>query len=204
MTSGAGQCPGPRGSARPARSRPSPGMWASSEHQAERRAGVLRACMQRQRSAAPPSDRRRAHPPTARASLRGCAGWWRCRRPPARAGPADLGSGGAGVTAGPLRRPRAAGTVKWKRAAPARLALHPDAPAHQLDQPVRDGQAQPGAAVLARRRAVGLLERARRSPAASRPGCRCRCRATGEVQVDVRPPSRDSTADLARPPRPAR
>jgi len=44
-------------------------------------------------------------------------------------------------------------------AAPAGLTLHPDAPAQQLDQLGGDGQAQPGAAVLARRRAVGLLER---------------------------------------------
>src|SRR3712207_8580468 len=39
------------------------------------------------------------------------------------------------------------------------LALHPHPPAHQLRQLRRDGQAQPGAAVAARRRAVGLGER---------------------------------------------
>ena len=46
-----------------------------------------------------------------------------------------------------------------ERAAPPGLALDPDPPAHQLDQPGRDRQAQPGAAVLAGRRAVGLVER---------------------------------------------
>ena len=45
-----------------------------------------------------------------------------------------------------------------ERAAPARLALHADLPAHQRHQPGGDRQAQPGAAVLPRRRAVRLLE----------------------------------------------
>ena len=53
--------------------------------------------------------------------------------------------------------PKPCGEVE--RAALARLALDPDAPAHQLDELRRDGQAQPGAAVLARRRgAIGLAE----------------------------------------------
>ena len=39
------------------------------------------------------------------------------------------------------------------------LAFEPDAPAHQLDQPAADGQAQPGAAVLAGGGHVGLRER---------------------------------------------
>ena len=43
-------------------------------------------------------------------------------------------------------------------AAPARLAVHADLPAHQGDQPGGDGQAQAGAAVLARGRGVLLLE----------------------------------------------
>ena len=43
-------------------------------------------------------------------------------------------------------------------AAPARLALHADRPAHQADQPRGDGQAQPGAAVLSRGGVVRLLE----------------------------------------------
>ncbi len=41
----------------------------------------------------------------------------------------------------------------------ARLAVHPDATAHQRDQPARDGQAQAGTAVLAAGGGVGLLER---------------------------------------------
>ena len=46
-----------------------------------------------------------------------------------------------------------------ERAADARFAFEPDAPAHQLDQPAADRQAQAGAAVLARRGHVGLRER---------------------------------------------
>ncbi len=46
-----------------------------------------------------------------------------------------------------------------KRAADARLAFEPDAPAHQLDQPAADREAQAGAAVLARGGHVGLRER---------------------------------------------
>ena len=49
--------------------------------------------------------------------------------------------------------------MKIKRAADARLAFEPDAPAHQLDQPAADGQAEAGAAVLARGGHVGLRER---------------------------------------------
>ena len=46
-----------------------------------------------------------------------------------------------------------------ERRADARLAFEPDATAHQLHQPAADGEAQAGAAVLARRRHVGLGER---------------------------------------------
>ena len=48
---------------------------------------------------------------------------------------------------------------EMKRAAPVHLALDPDGASHQLDQSQRDGQAQTGAAIAARRRAVGLRER---------------------------------------------
>src|SRR5438067_12111022 len=47
---------------------------------------------------------------------------------------------------------------KGEGAAPARRAVHGDRPAHQGDQPGSDGQAQAGAAVLARGRGVLLLE----------------------------------------------
>ena len=49
-------------------------------------------------------------------------------------------------------------------AAVARLALDPDAPAHQFDQLRGDGQAEPRAAVAARRRRVGLHEGAEDLP----------------------------------------
>ena len=45
-----------------------------------------------------------------------------------------------------------------ERTALVRFALHPEATAHQGDQPRRDGQPQAGAAILAGRRAIGLLE----------------------------------------------
>ena len=46
-----------------------------------------------------------------------------------------------------------------ERAADARFALEPDAPAHQLDQPAADREAEARAAVLARGGHVGLRER---------------------------------------------
>ena len=49
-------------------------------------------------------------------------------------------------------------------AALAQLALHADLAAHQLGQPLGDRQAQAGAAVLARGRGVGLLERLEQAP----------------------------------------
>ena len=51
--------------------------------------------------------------------------------------------------------------------------------AHQLHEPQRDGQPEPGAAVLARRRSVGLRERLEDQLLLARAGCRCRCRAPG-------------------------
>ena len=70
------------------------------------------------------------------------------------------------VQARPARERRLGGLVlgqaeadgEMEAAAPADLALHPDPPAHQADQPRGDGQAQPRSAVPAGRRAVGLLE----------------------------------------------
>ena len=59
----------------------------------------------------------------------------------------------------PVAEPTPSQTVKIERGADARLAFEPDAPAHQLDQPAADGEAQAGAAVLARRGHVGLRER---------------------------------------------
>ena len=44
-------------------------------------------------------------------------------------------------------------------AALADFALHPEAAAHQSHELRRDGEAQPGAAIRARRGAVGLRER---------------------------------------------
>ena len=70
----------------------------------------------------------------------------------------DLGRLAPASAAAPARAPAEAGG-EVERAALADLALHPDAPAHQLDQLGRDRQAQPGAAVLPGGRGVGLGER---------------------------------------------
>ena len=72
--------------------------------------------------------------------------------------PVDPGRLGPG-----RRRDRSAGRGEpggeVERAPLADLALQPDAAAHHLDQPGRDRQAQPGAAVLAGGRGVRLRER---------------------------------------------
>ena len=63
------------------------------------------------------------------------------------------------------------------RAAARPGAFHPHRAAHQLGQPLADGQAQAGAAVLARGAAVGLAELLEQPAHASARSCRCRCRA---------------------------
>ena len=69
-------------------------------------------------------------------------------------------------------------------AAPARLALHGDLPAHQGHQPGGDRQSQPGAAVPPRRRAVLLLERPE-DPFVLVPGDAHAGVAHGEPQADL-------------------
>ena len=76
-------------------------------------------------------------------------------------------------------------------------ALDPDPAAHQLDQARGDRQPEPGAAVLARGRAVGLRERPRRSSPASPAGCRCRCRGPRSAgATSVRGPLRGDASTL--------
>ncbi|MCY1349030.1 hypothetical protein D9M69_352000 [compost metagenome] len=57
-----------------------------------------------------------------------------------------------------LRRHHAERQAQPELAALAKPAVHPDAAAHRLGQALADRQAEPGAAVLAGDRAVGLLE----------------------------------------------
>src|SRR6266850_4527500 len=45
-----------------------------------------------------------------------------------------------------------------KDASPPRFTLQPEAPAHQLDDPRRDGQAETAAAIFARDGTIGLRE----------------------------------------------
>ena len=140
---------------RPAKSKPSiSGMWRRAAP-AERRAAGRSPLEQ------PPAPRGRCRPrpapcPSFAASPRGCAGWSRCRRPPAPAGRAAPARSADAGRLSLLPSPKRVGEVK--RAALARLALHPDAAAHQLDELRRDRQPQPGAAVLPRRGAVGLVK----------------------------------------------
>ena len=79
--------------------------------------------------------------------------------------------GSSGVPLGRLQQRR-----EVERAAVSLLALDPDAAAHQLDQALRDRQAEAGAAVLPGRRAVGLGELLEDQRLLARRGCRCRCR----------------------------
>ena len=86
-----------------------------------------------------------------------------------------------------------------ERAALARRAVHPHLAAHHLDQVPGDGQAEPGAAVAARRRHVGLLER-REQPLDLVGGDADAGVADGEVRaprVDRLARHRDLDADLA-------
>ena len=105
-------------------------------------------------------------------STRSAAGAARRRRRP------------AAPRAGRRRVARAVGRVDARSGTccRVRLALDPDAAAHQLDELRRDRQAEAGAAEPARGRAVGLRERLEDRRAACPPGCRCRCRATANVQ----------------------
>ena len=58
----------------------------------------------------------------------------------------------------PLPAARSNGHVNQNLLPRAHLALHPDLAAHQLDELLGDGQAQPAASIGARRRRVGLGE----------------------------------------------
>ena len=81
------------------------------------------------------------------------------------------------------------------------FALDADLAPHQLDQSLRDRQAQSGAAVFARGRGVDLRERLEQPVACGRRECRCRCRCTAKrtmaVVVDRRIRPRRPDHDLA-------
>ena len=66
--------------------------------------------------------------------------------------------------------------VKWNVLPLPTVALDPHAAAHQLDQPQRDRQAEAGAAVAPRRRAVRLGEGLENLLLLLAAECRCRCR----------------------------
>ena len=82
---------------------------------------------------------------------------------------------GSGAARGSV--PSGSGTVNQNVRALRPLALDADRAAHQLDQLLRDGQAQARAAVLPRGGAVHLAELLEESAAACPRECRCPCRA---------------------------
>ena len=158
--------------------------------------GQRRAAARRPRSAACPSWS---------ASRRGCGGWWRCRRRPARGRPREAGAArrcaaGAGR---PRRRPKRA--VKWNVLPLPDCALDPDPPAHQL-RPAATRSPGPG---RCRRTCASSSRRPARRPRRSAPACSggmpmpvsrtAKCSATSACLA-----VRASTVDTERPPRPSR
>ena len=67
--------------------------------------------------------------------------------------------------------------VKWNVRAFAGVAIHPDLASQQLGQPFGNGQAQSGAAVMARGGGIDLLERLEEAALLVQRECRSRCRA---------------------------
>ena len=76
-------------------------------------------------------------------------------------------------------------------------ALDADPPAHQLHQLAADGQAEPGAAVAAGGRAVGLREGLEERLGALVRRCRCRCRAISKRSASPRVVADRASTDLA-------
>ena len=178
-------------------------MWASVEHQAEGLRRPARASASSASASRAPAAQLGPHPPAARASPRGCGGSWRCRRPPAPACPCR--SAGLGRTAASAVSPSASAEAggEVERAAAAHLALHPDPPAHQLDQPRGDGQPQARAAVPAGRARCRPARTPRRSPPACPAGMPMPVSRDGEVQHDFLVGRCDSGVDVEDAPRPA-
>ena len=173
MTAAPRQSGSLRGSARPARSRPSP---ASSRRAGPGANGVPghRPASAAASAASAAVDHRRPHAPAASSSSRmrrlvALSSTTRTGRPPAP----RLGGSGAGASlAGGRER---GGEVE--RAALARPRSRPRSARPSARPAATRSQAEAGAAVLARRRAVGLREGLEDRSAACPAGCRCRCRA---------------------------
>jgi len=93
--------------------------------------------------------------PQYRAAASGSAGWSRCRPPRARAGPRGARTGRG---RGRVRGPSLEAHGEPEGAAAAGAADDVDLAPHQGDEPLRDGEAEAGAAVAAAGRAVRLDE----------------------------------------------
>ena len=126
------------------------------QHEPEGPSRFLRRAQRRERFGHAGRQRRRPCA-TRSASLRAGAGSWRCRRRRGPAGPADRPRPEPAPPAAARSPARNGGEMEG--AALAGFTLHPEAPAHQLHELRRDRQAKSGAAIRARRRAVGLRER---------------------------------------------
>ena len=85
----------------------------------------------------------------------------------------------------PSCRPSPKRAVKWNVLPRPTLALDPDPPAHQLDQPRRDGQPQARAAEAPRGRGVGLLEGLEDARPACRRGMPMPVSRTAKCSVDA-------------------
>ena len=168
------------------------------QHQARTALRPRPACRRASSASRPPSTTSASSPsrPAARA---GCAGWWRCRRRPGRAGPGSRR--GTCLHERPaVRQAEPRGEVE--RAAPARARSRPRS-ARPSARPA--ATRSPGPA-RCRRTGASSSRRPgrtpRRSAPASRRGCRCRCRATREVQADLvgrRPRDSASTRTTTSP-----
>ncbi len=118
-----------------------------------------------------------AHLPATARGAGGSRDWSRCRRRRARAArrarsPAPRRRSRFGVALRAAERHR-----EEEARAAARLALDADLAAHQVDELLRDREAEAGAAEAARGRAVGLRERLEEPRLRLARRCRCRCRA---------------------------
>jgi hypothetical protein len=80
----------------------------------------------------------------------------------------------APTAAGMAPWPRCRRAVNQKQLPSPRRAVSADFSTHQFGQPPGDGEAEAGAAILARGRGVGLLE-GLEQPGSVRARCRCRC-----------------------------
>ena len=141
---------------RPARCRRVPGIFRSMMRERRTARRRVRRTQRSSASAASADARRRASPADATLALQDRRGWSRCRRRPARAGRQAARRSGTGARA---RRSGRARRVNQKREPLPGVLSTPISPPISSTSWLRDREAEAGAAVAARGRAVGLGER---------------------------------------------